>query len=297
MTCSRVRIRVCSAILTATTIVLLGVAIALGTYRESQRFDPHQPMLILNGVEAFTAFVFVLNVLICPFLDNAHRPTCFYALVLMDMIGFGISVGMSVSSLCTFASQGLICSGGAFQLAAAAVLFVGLLRLQRHKLDFEDRNTRAHFALRIAEMCLFIVGSVLGCIGTTPEHGKYDPKQIMFYIGFATLPVTVVTTYFAKRFPQSRTELRLRSYILVADILVLAELITIAVVLSLKAGAESLNVIGGYVFIMAAGTQLAIITILIAEMYYCALEIQPRSGKRKQKERKASFEIVDFERA
>lgn len=122
MTDSRVRIRVCSAVLTATTIVLLGAAIALTTYRESQRFDPYQPVSILNGVEAFTAFVFVLNVLVCPFLDNAHRPTCFYALVLMDMVGFGISVGMSVSTLCTFASQrkplikGLILSSGAFQL-------------------------------------------------------------------------------------------------------------------------------------------------------------------------------------
>lgn len=177
------------------------------------------------------------------------------------------------------------------------MLFVGLVNLQRHKLDSEDRSTQAHFALRIAEMCLFIAGSVLGCMGTTPEHGKYDPKQIMFYIGFATLPVTVVTTYSAKRFPQPRKELRVRSYILVADILVLEEHIIIAAVLSLKAGAESLKVIGGYVFIMAADTQLAIITILVAEMYYCALEIQPRSGKQKQKERKESFEIVDFERA
>lgn len=77
MTDSRVRIRVCSAVLMATTIVLLGAAIALTTYKEFQRFDPYQPVLNLNGVEAFTAFVFVLKVLVCPFLDNAHRPTCF----------------------------------------------------------------------------------------------------------------------------------------------------------------------------------------------------------------------------
>lgn len=300
MTDSRVIIRVCSAILTAATIALLAAALNLAP-QDGGRLDPFRPASIINGVVTFTGFVLVLNTVVCPFLDNAHRPTCFYALLTMDISGLAISLGMSAYTLRSYHSQknhlmkGLICSAGALLLATAVVLFIGLLKLQRHKLDFEDRNTHAHFALRIAEVFLFIAGGVLGCISTAPDNGKYDPKQVMFYVGFATLPVTLVTTYFARGFPQSRKELRRRFYILIVDILILGELITIAVVLSLDAGVESLKVIGGYIFIMTSVTQFAIITILVAEMYYCALDIQPRTEKKKRA--RESFDTIQFERA